>query len=243
MSHYSPSHTLTTRTANVPAKAAVPEISIMTTSASTTSTSHKSNQQHPQETEGARRRLRTYPSPPTTYPPSLSSRSPSPTPSDSTVDAMLGRDNPRARHNEDINDLEEKGLLERVANGPDAHQVAMFEKAQEEVYEPGLKSKRDQQAFALLVVLYLLQGIPLGLTFGTLPFLLKPRLSYSALAAFALSTWPYSLKLFWSPVVDAWFVPKWGRRKSWVVPVQAIVGVGLWIIGHRVEGWLQAVSS
>lgn len=159
---------------------------------------------------------------------------------------MLGREHNRhARQNEDINDLEEKGLLQRIsheADGPDAAQVAVFEKSQEETYEPGLKSKRDQNAFALLVVLYLLQGIPLGLTFGTLPFLLKPRLSYSALAVFALSTWPYSLKLFWSPVVDAWFVPEWGRRKSWIVPVQAVVGVGLWLIGYRVEGWLKAVG-
>jgi hypothetical protein len=88
-----------------------------------------------------------------------------------------------------------------------------------------------------------LQGIPLGLTFGTLPFLLKPHLSYSQLAIFALSTWPYSLKLLWSPIVDAWFVPKWGRRKSWIVPVQSIVGIGLWVIGGRVEEWLNQVGS
>jgi hypothetical protein len=113
---------------------------------------------------------------------------------------------------------------------------------QEKTIGAGLKSKRDQQAFALLIVLYLLQGVPLGLTFGTLPFLLKPHLSYSALAVFALSTWPYSLKLLWSPIVDAWFVPKWGRRKSWIVPVQAIVGCGLWVIGGKVEGWLAEVS-
>lgn len=89
----------------------------------------------------------------------------------------------------------------------------------------------------------LLQGIPLGLTFGTLPFILKAKLSYSKLAVFALSTWPYSLKLFWSPIVDSIFVPKWGRRKSWVVPVQALVGLMLWFIGARVETWLQGVSA
>jgi PAT family acetyl-CoA transporter-like MFS transporter 1 len=46
--------------------------------------------------------------------------------------------------------------------------------------------------------------------------------------------------LLWSPIVDAWFVPRWGRRKSWIVPVQAVVGMGLWWIGGRVEGWLNA---
>jgi PAT family acetyl-CoA transporter-like MFS transporter 1 len=42
--------------------------------------------------------------------------------------------------------------------------------------------------------------------------------------------------------VDAWFVHKWGRRKSWIVPVQGIVGMGLWLIGGRIESWLDAVS-
>lgn len=88
--------------------------------------------------------------------------------------------------------------------------------------------------------MFSLQGIPLGLTFGTIPFLLKSHLSYSQLAIFSLATWPYSLKLLWSPIVDAWFVHKWGRRKSWIVPVQAIVGIGLWVIGGRIESWLEA---
>lgn len=55
----------------------------------------------------------------------------------------------------------------------------------------------------------LLQGIPVGLAFGTMPFLLKARLSYSDIGLFMLSTYPYSLKLLWSPVVDSCFVNKW----------------------------------
>jgi len=175
---------------------------------------------------------------------------------------LSGKTALRGRNMEDLGDLEEQGLLMRregsgssAAAGTPRHRnvsekepAVQFEKVDlvnddEKVVGAGLKSKRDQQAFALLVVLYLLQGIPLGLTFGTLPFLLKPHLSYSALAVFALSTWPYSLKLLWSPIVDAWFVPEWGRRKSWIVPVQAVVGVGLWVIGGRVESWLAAVST
>lgn len=89
------------------------------------------------------------------------------------------------------------------------------------------------------VALASLQGIPIGLTFGTLPFLLKTHLSYSQLAVFQFATWPYSLKLLWSPVVDAWFSPRIGRRKSWIVPVQMILGVGMWVVGSRVEGWMQ----
>lgn len=88
-----------------------------------------------------------------------------------------------------------------------------------------------------------LQGVPIGLTFGTLPFLLKPKLSYSQLALLSLSTYPYSLKLLWSPIVDAWFSAKVGRRKSWIVPVQMILGVAMFWLGGRINGWLAEVRS
>lgn len=48
-----------------------------------------------------------------------------------------------------------------------------------------------------------LQGIPVGLAFGTMPFLLKAKLSYSDIGIFGLCTYPYSLKLLWSPFVDS----------------------------------------
>ncbi|CAD6589699.1 MAG: hypothetical protein TREMPRED_005478 [Tremellales sp. Tagirdzhanova-0007] len=172
---------------------------------------------------------------------------------DESMASMLPPVTLRGRNIEDLGELEEKGLLRRTSSLNDGDSVddgvrrrgkdkeSRLEKVSDgsEDEVTGLNNPRDRQAFALLVVLYLLQGIPLGLTFGTLPFLLKPHLSYSQLAIFALSTWPYSLKLLWSPIVDACFVRKWGRRKSWIVPVQGIVGLGLWIIGGRIEGWLE----
>jgi MFS transporter, PAT family, solute carrier family 33 (acetyl-CoA transportor), member 1 len=51
------------------------------------------------------------------------------------------------------------------------------------------------------------------------------RLSYSANAIFALCSWPFSLKLLWAPIVDAVFFKQFGRRKSWLVPVQALAGL------------------
>lgn len=51
------------------------------------------------------------------------------------------------------------------------------------------------------------------------------RLSYKANAIFALCSWPFSLKLLWAPLVDACFLKGFGRRKSWLVPVQALAGL------------------
>ncbi|KAH9959453.1 acetyl-coenzyme A transporter 1-domain-containing protein [Russula dissimulans] len=91
-------------------------------------------------------------------------------------------------------------------------------------------SPEDKRAMVLLCVLYLIQGVPIGLALGSIPFILREHLSYSQLATFALSSYPYSLKLIWSPIVDAVYFPSVGRRKSWIIPMQTVIGaLMLWI--------------
>ncbi|KNZ53614.1 uncharacterized protein VP01_3187g1 [Puccinia sorghi] len=101
-------------------------------------------------------------------------------------------------------------------------------------------SSKDKRAMALLVVLYMLQGIPVGLAFGSIPFLLRARLSYTQIGLFSLASYPYSLKLLWSPIVDSCYFPSIGRRKSWIIPVQALVGVTLWWLGNHVNVLMNA---
>jgi PAT family acetyl-CoA transporter-like MFS transporter 1 len=94
---------------------------------------------------------------------------------------------------------------------------------------------QDRRNFGLLVLLYFLQGVPMGLATGSVPFLLKPFMSYSALGVFSLASYPYSLKLLWSPIVDAVWSPKVGRRKSWIMPIQILSGVGMLWLGSQVK--------
>jgi len=42
-----------------------------------------------------------------------------------------------------------------------------------------------------------------GLTMGSIPFLLQSKASYTEIGIFSLASYPYSLKLLWSPIVDA----------------------------------------
>ncbi|KAH9819931.1 acetyl-coenzyme A transporter 1-domain-containing protein [Melampsora americana] len=99
---------------------------------------------------------------------------------------------------------------------------------------------KDKKAMVLLVVLYMLQGIPVGLAFGSIPFLLRARLSYSQIGLFSLASYPYSLKLLWSPIVDSIYLSQIGRRKSWIIPVQALVGLMLWWLGNHVSVLMEA---
>lgn len=74
-------------------------------------------------------------------------------------------------------------------------------------------------------MLYTLQGIPMGLS-SVLPLLLKERnVSYSELATFSLNSYPFSLKLLWAPIVDVAYLPSIGRRKTWMVPAQLLIGL------------------
>ncbi|EKD16931.1 uncharacterized protein L3040_006217 [Drepanopeziza brunnea f. sp. 'multigermtubi'] len=102
---------------------------------------------------------------------------------------------------------------------------------------------QDQKNFGLLVLLYFLQGVPMGLALGSVPFLLKPHMSYSALGVFSLASYPYSLKLLWSPVVDACWSPKFGRRKSWIMPIQMMSGLGMLWLGSNVKEMMATAGA
>ncbi|KAI9668344.1 MAG: hypothetical protein M1829_005548 [Trizodia sp. TS-e1964] len=104
-------------------------------------------------------------------------------------------------------------------------------------------SIKDRQNFILLVLLYFLQGIPMGLATGSVPFLLKPHLSYGQIGIFSLASYPYSLKLLWSPIVDAIWSPKVGRRKSWIMPIQVLSGIGMIWLGTQVEAMMTTVKA
>lgn len=93
----------------------------------------------------------------------------------------------------------------------------------------------DRPAFFVLCVLYMLQGVPVGLAFGSVPFILKSKVSYSQVGIFSLAAYPYSLKLLWSPIVDAIYSPKIGRRRSWIIPIQTVSGLTLIFLGSRID--------
>lgn len=83
----------------------------------------------------------------------------------------------------------------------------------------------DRANVLLLLFLYILQGIPLGLS-GSVSFIISSKhVSYHNQAQFSLVFWPFSLKLFWAPLIDHMYVKWFGRRKSWLVPTQYLIGV------------------
>ncbi|CCG81312.1 SD08430p [Taphrina deformans PYCC 5710] len=148
----------------------------------------------------------------------------------------------RSTSPEDEPFLDSDMSLRQIGTGPIASMEGPFDEIEKPRTSRGLTTK-DKHALALLIVLYCLQGVPLGLTMGSLPYLLQPKLTYASIGVFSLASYPYSLKLLWSPIVDAIYNTKLGRRKSWILPVQATVGVSLLYIANNVDHWVDTAST
>ncbi|KAL4098375.1 hypothetical protein QTP88_023000 [Uroleucon formosanum] len=105
-------------------------------------------------------------------------------------------------------------------------------------------SKGDKRNIFVLLVLYTLQGVPLGLSLA-IPIIIQNmhRSSFKEQAKFSLAVWPFSLKLLWAPLVDSLFIRKLGRRKSWLIPVQYFLGIFFFITGFYINEWLDDGSK
>lgn len=94
--------------------------------------------------------------------------------------------------------------------------------------------KGDYGSVSLLLFLYTLQGVPLGLT-ASIPLILQNRhVSYAQQAVFSFAYWPFSLKLLWAPIVDSVYLNRIGRRKSWLVPTQYLIGIFMLVLSTYV---------
>ena len=97
---------------------------------------------------------------------------------------------------------------------------------------------KDKSSIILLLLLYILQGIPLGLA-GSLPIILQTKkVGYRQQAMFSLVSWPFSIKLLWAPIVDCIYSRQFGRRKSWLVPSQYLIGLTMIILSYLVSDLL-----
>lgn len=130
----------------------------------------------------------------------------------------------RSRSSLNTNDTRHDQSIENSEEGPEM----LHEKKEE-----GLG--KDRGNILLLLFLYVLQGIPLGLS-GSIPMILQHRhVSYKDQATFSLSFWPFSIKLLWAPLVDSVYFQRMGRRKSWLIPSQYLIGVFMLLLSCNVN--------
>lgn len=95
---------------------------------------------------------------------------------------------------------------------------------------------RFQPRFLLLGLLGLYSGLPLALTASTLTaWLSDAKIDRAAIGLFAAVATPYALKFLWAPLIDGVRLPllwQFGRRRSWLLLVQALLALALVAMAH-----------
>ncbi|HOP62929.1 MAG TPA: MFS transporter [Spirochaetota bacterium] len=83
-------------------------------------------------------------------------------------------------------------------------------------------------SLSLLLFLYFSQGLPFGFQVTALPVYLRE--SGISLAIIGYSTalaLPWLLKALWAPIVDSYWSSRFGRRRSWIVPLQVMMIISM----------------
>ena len=138
---------------------------------------------------------------------------------------------------------EQSSVVKRSRKSVENPEVCTMSSKPQHEEKPKFMSTQDKISIAVLILLYTLQGIPMGLS-GSIPLILKEKgASYEALSLFSLVSVPFSLKLIWAPLVDSYYSKSFGRRKTWLVPVQFITGLVMIFGAGYVEHWLEGEST
>jgi MFS transporter, PAT family, beta-lactamase induction signal transducer AmpG len=89
---------------------------------------------------------------------------------------------------------------------------------------------------APLFALYFAQGLPFGVQSSALPLLLRQRgASLQTIGFASLLALPWLAKALWAPLVDRYGSARFGRRKSWIVPMQLLLALSA-LLAAQLEG-------
>lgn len=90
---------------------------------------------------------------------------------------------------------------------------------------------KTSQVYVLLFTLYWAQGLPVGFITQALPIIFRAEgLSLAQIGGLGLLMLPWSIKVFWAPVVDRFGSRRFGHYRSWIIPMQCLSAVGLVIL-------------
>jgi PAT family beta-lactamase induction signal transducer AmpG len=127
--------------------------------------------------------------------------------------------------------------------------------AHEEKGKPGtlaiLGAALANRKIAIMLVFGFSAGLPYALLLGTLyAWLSAAKVDLETMGVFSLIGLVYAFKFLWSPVIDRTSLPglsRFGRRKSWLIVAQALIGVILIFLAtldpQRALGWFSLFAG
>jgi len=103
----------------------------------------------------------------------------------------------------------------------------------------GLVAAMRSRRTAAVVLLSFSSGLPFGLVWYSIPDWMRDiGVDIRVVGLFTLAQAPWAFKVLWSPLMDRYVPPFWGRRRGWMAITQILLGVlGLLLagVGRRPE--------
>lgn len=104
-----------------------------------------------------------------------------------------------------------------------------------------------------LCLLYVAQGIPWGFTAITIPTYVAGKGGDAGAvgSALAMTTLPYAFKWVWGPIIDAFTIPRFGRRRPWIILAQALMALTIFTmilipdltVDVKILGWMILIHT
>lgn len=80
-----------------------------------------------------------------------------------------------------------------------------------------------RHVYVILFSLYWAQGLPVGFMTHALPVILRAEgVSLAHIGGFGLLMLPWSIKVFWAPLIDRYGQSEKGHYRSWIIPIQLL---------------------
>ncbi|WP_296404574.1 MFS transporter [Psychrobacter sp.] len=116
---------------------------------------------------------------------------------------------------------------------PSATDQSAFETKDSELHnELSNQNQPPYRLLAVLLTLYFAQGLPSGFITQALPAILREYdVSLEMIGLSGMLLIPWALKFLWAPMVDKYFIAKWGRSRSWILPLQLISALIVALVG------------
>ncbi len=105
----------------------------------------------------------------------------------------------------------------------------------------------QQPRSAILLILGFASGLPLALTSGTLQaWMTVENIDLKTIGFFSLVGQAYVFKFLWSPLMDRYTPPFFGRRRGWLLATQIMLLVAIAAMGVLEPGtqlsWMAALA-
>ena len=76
-------------------------------------------------------------------------------------------------------------------------------------------------------------GLPLFILYNLLTAWLKSEhVDLAHIGLFALVGFPYTWKFVWSPIMDRFFLLRFGRRRTWMLATQLVLALLIIVLGY-----------